>query len=49
MFKEVHSKQEEGWRPDGAAIATQTNPFSAQQEYDSITSLNDRITAITRV
>jgi len=22
MFAEVHSEQEEGWRPDGAAIAT---------------------------
>jgi len=48
MFEEVHSEQEEGWRPDGAAIATQTNPLLAQREHDSITSPSDRITATTR-
>jgi len=47
MFKEVHSKQEEGWRLDRAVIAMQTNPLSAQREHDSITSLSDRITATT--
>jgi len=47
MFKEVHSKQEEGWRLDRAAIATQTNPLSAQREHNSITSLSDRIMATT--
>jgi len=45
IFKEVHSEQEEGWRLDGAVIATQTNPLSAQREYDSITSPSDRIMA----
>jgi len=48
MFKEVHSKQEEGWRLDGAAITMQTNPLSAQREYNSITSPSDRITATTQ-
>jgi len=48
MFKEVHSEQEEGWRLDGVAIATQTNPLLAQREHDGITSLSDRITATTR-
>jgi len=48
MFIEVYSEQEEGWRLDGAAIETQTNPFSTQWEHDSITSPSDRIIATTR-
>jgi len=47
MFTEVHLKQEEGWRPDGAAITTQPNPFSAQREHNSITSPSNRIMATT--
>ena len=46
MFIEVYLEQKEGWRLEGAAIATQTNPFSAQREYNNITSLSNRITAI---
>jgi len=48
MFIKVHSKQEEDWRLKGAAIATQTNPFLAQREYNNITSLSNRITATTQ-
>jgi len=45
VFNQVHSEQEEGWQPDKAAIATQTNPFFTQQEYNSITSPDNRINA----
>jgi len=41
----VHLKQEEGWKPDRAAIVIQINPFFAQQEHNSITSLSDNTSA----
>jgi len=44
MFAEVYLKQEEGWRLKGVVIVTQTNPFLAQREHDSITLLSNRIT-----
>jgi len=40
---EVHLEQEEGWQLDGATIATQTNPFFAQREHNSITSPDNRM------
>ena len=46
MFDFIHSEQEEGWRLEGAAIATQTNFFLAQREYIGMISLSKRITAI---
>jgi len=48
IFKEVHSKQKEGWRLEGAAIATQTNPLLTQQEQGPITMPYDSINATTR-
>jgi hypothetical protein len=48
MFALVHSRQEEGWRPDGAAIATHNNFFSAQREQVGMISLSERINAQTR-
>ena len=45
MFTEVHLEQEEGWQLEGAAIAIQTNPFSAQREHNSITLLSNSMTA----
>ena len=48
MFDLVHSAQEEGWRPDGATIATHTNPFDAQREQVGMISPSERITATTR-
>jgi len=48
MFTEVHSKQEEGWRPDGATIATQTNPLSTQREQGPITTPYNSIDVTTR-
>ena len=41
----VHSEQEEGWRPEGAVIATQTNPFFAQREQGLIISPSREIDA----
>jgi hypothetical protein len=38
VFDLVHSEQEEGWRPEGSAIATHTNPFFAQREQGLIIS-----------
>jgi len=38
MFALVHSEQEEGWRPEGAAIAMQDSRFSAQREQEDIIS-----------
>jgi len=49
MFKEVHSKQEEGWRSKGAMIVVQINPFLEQREHNGMTSPSDRMTATTRV
>ena len=49
MFIKIHLKQKKGWRLEGAIIITQTNPFLVQQEHNNITSLSDRIMAITRV
>jgi len=43
---EVYSKQEEDWQLEGATIATQTNPFLEQREYNNMTLLSDRITVI---
>ena len=43
IFNLVYSAQEEGWRLDKAAIAIQTNPFSAQREYNNIISFNNKI------
>ena len=48
MFDLVHLIQEEGWRPEGAAIVMQTNFFSAQREHVGIISPSKRITATTR-
>ena len=48
MFDFVHSKQEEGWRPEGATIATQTSPFSKQQEQGPIIMPVERINATIR-
>ena len=36
MFALVHSAYNEGWRLVKEAIAMHTNPFSVQQEYNSI-------------
>jgi len=44
MFTYIHSTQEEGWQPAETAIATYTNFFSSQQEHNSITSPNKRMT-----
>jgi hypothetical protein len=48
MFDLVHSAQEEGWRPEGATIATHTNPFDTQREQVGMISPSERITATTR-
>ena len=45
MFDLVHSAHEEGCRPEGAAIATHTNPFSARREQEGMISPSKRITA----
>jgi hypothetical protein len=45
MFDFIHLEQEEGWQLDKAVIIIQTNPFSIQQEQESIISLNKKITA----
>ena len=45
MFAFKHSAQEEGWQPEGAAIATQTSPLSTQQEQEGITSPTERMRA----
>ena len=44
MFAHMYLTQEDGWRPVRAAIATHTNPFSAQQEQEGMTSPNKRMT-----
>jgi len=44
MFACIHSTQEDSWQPVRATIATHTNAFSTQQEHNSITSPNKRIT-----
>jgi hypothetical protein len=44
----VHSEQEEGWRPEGATMATQTSPFSEQREQGPIMIPTDRINATVR-
>jgi transposase InsO family protein len=48
VFALVHSEQEEGWRPDGAAIATHTNPFFAQREQGLIISPSREIDVARR-
>ena len=48
MFAEVHLEQEEGWRPEGAAIATQTSSFSTQREQGPIITPCDNIDATIR-
>ena len=48
IFKEVHLEQEEGWQLKGAAIATQTNPLSAQREQRPMTIPYNSINATTR-
>jgi len=48
MFDLVHSTQEEGWRPEGAAIATHTNFFSSQREHEGMISPGERIVDTTR-
>ena len=47
MFAFVHSAQEEGWRLEGDAIATQTSPLSTQREQENITSPTERMRAIS--
>ena len=44
MFTCIHLTQEESWQPIGAVIATHTNFFSTQQEYEGITSPSKRMT-----
>jgi len=49
MFDFIHSEQEEGWQPKGAAIATQSNPSFAQREHKGdITLPSDSIAATVR-
>ena len=45
----MYSAQDKGWRPDGAIIATHTNPFLTQQKQEGITSLMERIRVISAV
>ena len=49
MFARVHSAQEEGWRPDGAAIATHTNFFSAQREQEGMITPRDSMVVTSRL
>jgi len=48
MFTEVHSEQEEGWRLEGAVIATQTNPLLMQREQGPMTIPCNSIDATTK-
>ena len=49
MFNLVHLTQKKDWRLKEAAIITQTNFFSLQQEQEGMISPKERITAITQV
>ena len=43
MFAFMHLAHNKGWRPVGDMIIIYTNPFSAQQEQESIILPSDRI------
>ena len=47
MFTCIYLAQEEGWQLVSKTIATHTNFFSAQQEYDGIVLPNNQIVVMT--
>ena len=49
MFAFIHLEQEEGWRPEGDAIAIYTNPFLVQREQGDITLPSDSMVNTMRI